>query len=62
MSVRTQLEFFNWELFDHSQSDYHNPFTYLKNSLRSQRLNNDELEGVKKLLSSQATDSFDMGT
>jgi hypothetical protein len=55
------LEHFNWELFDHlphspdlSSSDYH-LFTYLKNWLGSQRLNNNEelLEGVKTWLSSQ---------
>jgi hypothetical protein len=44
--TRALLELFIWELFDHSLNDYHHLFTYLKNSLRSQRLNNDELEGV----------------
>jgi transposase len=49
------LEHFNWELFDHhpynpdlAPSDYQ-LFTYLKNWLRSQRFNNNDLvEGVKK--------------
>jgi transposase len=61
--TRAQLEHFNWELFDHvpyspdlTPSDYH-LFAYLKNWLRSQRFNYNELmEGVKAWLSSQATD------
>jgi transposase len=53
--IRELLEHFNWELFDHppyshdlAPSDYH-LFTYLKNWLASQRLNNNEelMEGVK---------------
>jgi hypothetical protein len=70
-AARTQalLEHFNWELFDYplyshdfAPSDYH-LFTYLKNWLGSQRFSNNEklMEGVKKCLSSQATDLFDIG-
>jgi hypothetical protein len=56
-------------LFDHppdspdlSPSDYH-LFTYLKNLLVSQRFKNNEelMEVVKKLLSSQAADFVDTG-
>jgi hypothetical protein len=56
-------------LFDHpfyslglALSDYH-LFTYLKNWLQSQRLNNNEelMEGVKTWLSSQAANFFDTG-
>jgi hypothetical protein len=63
------LEHFNWELFDHppyslsvSSKDYH-LFTYLKNWLRSQRFKNNEelMEGVKTLLSSQAANFSDTG-
>jgi hypothetical protein len=68
--TRALLEHFNWELFDHS---HHSPklapsddnlFTYLKNWVGSQRLNNNEelTEGVKKWLSSQAEGSFCTGT
>jgi histone-lysine N-methyltransferase SETMAR len=46
---RPQLEHFNWELFDHhpespdvAPSDYH-LFAYLKNWLRSQRFEHNEL-------------------
>jgi hypothetical protein len=35
--TRTLLQHFNWELFDHSPSDYH-LFTYLKNWLGSQAI------------------------
>jgi hypothetical protein len=54
----TLLDYFNWELFDHSPyspdlapSDYH-LLTYLKNWLRSQRFNNNEelMEGIKTWL------------
>jgi hypothetical protein len=53
--IRALLEYFNWELFDHppysldlAPRDYH-LFTYLKNCLGSQHLNNNEelIEGVK---------------
>jgi transposase len=63
------LEHFNWELSNHppyssdlAPSDYH-LFTYVKNSLKSQRFNNNEelMEGVKTWLSSQAADFFDTG-
>jgi histone-lysine N-methyltransferase SETMAR len=63
------LEHFNWELFDHppyspdlAPSDYH-LFTYLKNRLGPQRLNNNEelMEGVKTWLSSHAADFFETG-
>jgi hypothetical protein len=42
---------------------YYYLFTWLKNRLRSQRLNNNEelMEGVKTWLSSQAADFFDTG-
>jgi hypothetical protein len=73
MTVRVRihllaLEHFNWELFGHppyvpdqAPSDYQ-LFTYLKNWLRSQRFDNNELmEGVKTWLSSQAADLFDTG-
>jgi transposase len=69
-AARTQemLELFNWELFDHppyspdlAPSNYH-LFSYLKDWLRSQRFNNDELmKGVKTWLSSQPADFFDTG-
>jgi hypothetical protein len=57
-----------WEFFGHppyspdlAPRDYH-LFTNLKNWLRSQRFNNNELmEGVKMWLSSQAADFFDTG-
>jgi hypothetical protein len=61
------LKHFNWELFDHTPyspdltpSDYH-LFTYLKNWLGSQHLNNSEecMEGDETWLSSQAADFFD---
>jgi hypothetical protein len=67
---RALLENFNWELFDHppyspdlTPSDCH-LFTYLKNWLASQHLNNNEelMEGAKTWLSSQAADFFDIGT
>jgi histone-lysine N-methyltransferase SETMAR len=66
--ARVLLEHFNWELFDHppyspdlTPSDYR-LFTYPKNWLESQRLNNNELtKGVKTWLSSQAADFFDRG-
>jgi hypothetical protein len=66
--TRRLLEDFNWELFDHphytldlAPSDYH-LCTCVKNWLRSQHLNNNELmEGVKTRLSSQAADFFDTG-
>jgi hypothetical protein len=66
--IRALLEHFNWDLFDHPlykpdlpPSDYH-LFTYLKNWLRSQPFNSNELmEGVKTWLNSQATDFFDTG-
>jgi histone-lysine N-methyltransferase SETMAR len=67
--TRALLEHFNWELFDHSSysldlapSDHH-LFTYQKNWLRSQRVNNNEemMDGVKTWLSSQTADFFDTG-
>jgi hypothetical protein len=67
--TRTLLEHLNWELFDHlphspvfAPSDYH-PFTYLKNSLRSQRFKRNEelMEVVKTWPSSQKADFFDIG-
>jgi transposase len=67
--TRALLEHFSWELFVHppnspdlAPNDYH-LFTYLKNSLGSQRFNNSEalMEGAKKWLSSQAGDFFDTG-
>jgi hypothetical protein len=65
---RSLLEYFNWELFDHppyspdlTPSGYH-LFTYLKNWLGSQLINNNELmEDVITWLSSQAPDFFDTG-
>jgi histone-lysine N-methyltransferase SETMAR len=57
------------ELFDHppyssdlALSDYY-LFTYLKNWVESQRINNNEelMGGVKMWLSSQAADLFDTG-
>jgi hypothetical protein len=58
--IRALLDHFNWELFDHppyspdlAPTDYH-LFTCLKNWLRSQCFNNNELmEGVKTWLSLQ---------
>jgi transposase len=66
--TRALLEPFNWELFDHppysldlALSSYH-LFTYMKNWLRSQRFNDNELmEGVKTWLSSQAATILDTG-
>jgi transposase len=66
--TRALLKHFNWELFDHppyspdlAPSDYH-LLTYLKNWLRSQRFNNNELmKGFKTWLSSQVADFFDTG-
>jgi hypothetical protein len=62
------LEHFNLELLDHpTYSPGHAPSNYYlsaypKNLLRSQRFNNNEfMEGVKMLLSSQAADFFDTG-
>jgi hypothetical protein len=60
---------FQLELFDHppysrdlAPSDYH-LFTYLKDWLGSQHLNNNEelIDGVKTWLSSQAADFYDIG-
>jgi hypothetical protein len=69
-AARTQalLEQFSWELFDHppyspdfALRDYC-LFTYLKNWLGSQHVNNNEMiEGVKTWLSSQAADIYDAG-
>jgi hypothetical protein len=64
--TRPLLEHFKWVLSDHppyspdlAPSDYH-LFTYLKNWLRSQHFNNNELmDGVKTWLNSQAADFFD---
>jgi histone-lysine N-methyltransferase SETMAR len=60
-------EHLNWELLDYppysphlALSDYH-VFTHLKNWLGSQHFNNNELEGVKTWLRSQAADFFDTG-
>jgi hypothetical protein len=55
--TRALLQHFNWELFDHppcrpDPSDQ--LFTCLNNCLRSQRFNDNKLEGVKKWRSSQA--------
>jgi hypothetical protein len=67
--TQAQLEHFNWELFDHlpyspnlAPNEYH-LFTYLKNWLKSQRLNHNEelMEGVKTWLSAQVADFFDTG-
>jgi histone-lysine N-methyltransferase SETMAR len=68
--TRAVLENFNWE-FDHppyspvlAPSDYHLfTRTYVKNWLRSQRLNNNEalMEGVKTWLSSEVADFSDTG-
>jgi hypothetical protein len=64
------LHHFYWELFDHPPycpdlvpSNYHLfTRTYMKNWLRSQRFNNNELmEFAKTWLSSQAADFFDTG-
>jgi hypothetical protein len=61
------LEHFRWELFGHPPyshdlflSDFH-LFTYLKNWLRSQHFNNNEVlvEGVKTWLISLAADFLD---
>jgi hypothetical protein len=68
-AARTQalLQHFKLELFDHLPyspdlvlSDYH-LFTYLRNWLGSQHLNNNEelMEGVETWLSSQEADFFD---
>jgi hypothetical protein len=63
------MEPFNWELFDYppyspdlTPSNYR-LFTYLKNWLGSQLFSNNEelMEDVKTLLSSQAADFFDTG-
>jgi transposase len=59
--TRALLEHLNWGLFDHppyspdlAPSDYH-VSAYLKNWLRSQRFNSNELLlGIKTCLSSQA--------
>jgi transposase len=67
--TRVLLEHFNWELCDHppyspdfASSDYL-LFTYLKEWLGSQRLNNNEelMEDIKMWLSSQAADFSDAG-
>jgi histone-lysine N-methyltransferase SETMAR len=67
--TRALLEYLNWELFDYppyspdlALSDY-NLFTYPKNYLGSQRINNIEklVEVVKTWLSSQAAEFFDRG-
>jgi hypothetical protein len=66
--TRAPLEHLNWEVSDHppyspdlAPSDYH-LFTYLKNWLQSQRLNDNEfMEGVKTWLGSQAANFFDTG-
>jgi hypothetical protein len=72
MTVRVHIrlltpEHLNWVLCDHppyspdlTSRDYH-LFTYLKNWLGSQCLNNNEelMEDVKIWLSSQAADFFD---
>jgi histone-lysine N-methyltransferase SETMAR len=65
--TRVLLDHFNWELFDHYPfspdlvpNDYH-LYTYLKNWVGSQRISSDEefMEGIKTLLSSQAAFVFD---
>jgi hypothetical protein len=65
--IRALLRYFNWELFDHpphspdlTPRDYH-LLTYLKNWVAPQCFNSNEglLEGVKKWLSSEATEFFD---
>jgi histone-lysine N-methyltransferase SETMAR len=68
--IRTLLQHFNWELFDHppyspdlAVSNYH-LFTYMKSWFGSQCFNNNEelIEGAKTWLSSQAADFFYIGT
>jgi hypothetical protein len=67
-STRTLPEYFNWELSDNppyspdlALSDCH-LCIYLKNSLRSQRFNNNEelMEGFKTWMNSQAADFIDI--
>jgi hypothetical protein len=69
--IRALLEHLIWELFDHPPySSYHAlsynylfARIYLKNCLRSQHLNNNELlGGVKTWLSLQSADYFDAST
>jgi hypothetical protein len=69
LGTRTLLEHFNWELFENPPyspdltPSHDKPFICLKNSLRSQRFNNNEklMEGVKTWLISQAGDVLDTG-
>jgi hypothetical protein len=61
---RAQLQHFYWELFDHPDvaPNHYHLFTYLRNWLRSQRFENNELmEGDKTWLNSHAADYFGTG-